>query len=186
MNHLTLLFAFSTPIHVTDLYDKAAVSCKGYVEDSNYETDHCELGRGHRRKRKVRHLDSDSDDGSDSEMQSSTAKKPRTYLINKNLLKSKRTVPPPVPFSAPEKLVISSQDLVRQHTPQLEKQSPKKINIYTYSRKSNKNQVTKRIFDMKKKMQEEKDKKTGLSEKLRQLLSNKKLQKPYQDKATVF
>ena len=85
------------------------------VEDSNYETDHCELDRRHRRKRKV-HLDSESNNGSDSEMQNSTVKKPRTYLINKNFLKSKKTLSPPVPFSASEKLVIFPQDLVGQHT----------------------------------------------------------------------
>lgn len=82
--------------------------------------------------------------------------------------------PPPVPFVAPRRFVTSPHELVRQHTPQLEKQSPKKINISKYSRNSNKSEVTKRIFNMRKKMLEEKHENIGLSEKIRQLLSSKK------------
>lgn len=91
-----------------DLYDKAAVSCKGHVEDSNYETDYHELGRGHRIKRKVQRLDSESDNESDSGSQDSTVKKARTRLINKSLSKLKKIIPAPspVPFVATRKFVV--------------------------------------------------------------------------------
>lgn len=169
---------FNFDIYMTDLYDKAAASCKGYVEDSNYETNHRELGRGHRIKKKVQRLDSESDNESDSGSQDSTVKKARTRLTNKSLSKLKKITPapPPVPFVATRKFVVSPHEIVR-HTPQLEKQSPKKMNICKYSRNSNKNQVAKQILNMKKDMKKEKNENTMLSEKLRQLLSSKNLQK---------
>ncbi|XP_036148772.1 uncharacterized protein LOC118647630 isoform X1 [Monomorium pharaonis] len=166
-----------------DLYDKAAASCKGYVEDSNYETDHRELGRGHRTKRKIQRLDSESENESDSGLQNSRVKKGKTRSSNKNLQKLKKTIPapPPVSFVMPRR---SPHELVRQQTLELEKQPLKKININKIS--ENENQVTKRIFNMKKKIQEEKAENTTLSEKLRQLLSNKKLQKSCKDKPTLY
>jgi len=149
------------------------------VEDSNYKTDNRELGRGHRIKRKVQRLDSESENESDLGSQDYRVKKARTRPSNKNLSKLKKTVPvpPPVPFVTSRKSVVSPHDLVRQHIPQLKKQSPKKINICKSSQNDKKNQVTKRIFNIRKKMQEEKNENTVLSEKLRQLLSSKELQK---------
>jgi len=154
------------------------------VEDSNYETDNRELGRGHRIKRKIQRLDSESENESDLGSQDFRVKKARTRPNNRNLSKLKKTipVPPPVPFIASRKSVVSPHDLVRQHTPQLEKQSPKKINICKSSRNDKKNQVTKRIFNIREKMQEEKNENTVLSGKLRQLLSSKELQKPCKSK----
>lgn len=61
---------------------------QGHVEDSNYETDHHELGRGLRIKRKVQHLDSESEKESDSGSEDfSVKKKARTHLSKKSLPK---------------------------------------------------------------------------------------------------
>lgn len=187
-----MLSLFSYLIFIADSYDKAAASCKGHVEDSNYETDHRELGRGYRIKRKVQHLDSESEKESDSGSEdSSVKKKARTRLSNKNLPKSKKTIstPPPVPFG-PERFVVSPHKLVRQnkqHTLQLEKQSTKKTIVCKSFPKSNRKQVAKRIFDnMREKMQKEKDTKIMLREKLCQLLPSKKLQKLCKDKASSY
>lgn len=189
--HYYLLSLFSY-LFVADLYDKAAASCKGHVEDSNYETDHRELGRGYRIKRKVQHLDSESEKESDSGSEDSSVKKrARTYLSDKNLSKSKKKVPapPPVPFVRPGRFVVSPHEIVRQkqHTPQLEKQSTKKTIVCKSSQKSHGKQVAKRIFNnMREKMQKEKDKKIMLGEKLCQRLRSNKLQKLCKDKASLY
>lgn len=135
----------------------------------------------------MQRLDSASENESDCGSQDSRVKKARIRSTNKSFSKLKKTVPapPPVPFVASRKCVVSPHELVRLNTSQLEKQSPKKINVYKHSRNSNKNQVTERIFNMRKKIQKEKDENTVLSEKLRQLLSTKKLQKSWKDKASL-
>jgi len=78
MNHLILLFAFLDICYrFTQIYTdltRLLFHAKD-MEDSNYETDHCELGRGLKRKWKVRHLDFESNNASDSEIQNSTVKK---------------------------------------------------------------------------------------------------------------
>ncbi|XP_071582375.1 uncharacterized protein [Temnothorax nylanderi] len=172
-----------------DLYEKAAASCKGHVEDSNYETDNRELGRGHRIKRKVQHLDTESEKESDSGSEEFSVKKKQKSLSKKSLPKSKKTVPtpPPVPLVKSKRFLTSPHKLVRQkqHSPQLEKQSTYKTIVCKSSGKSDGKQVVKRIFNMREKMQKEKEKENALSKKIC-LLRSKKLQKPCKDKASLY
>ena len=83
------------------------------MDDFNYKTDHRELGRGHRIKRKVQRLDSESENESDSELQDSRVKKARTRPTIKNTLKLKKTIPapPPMSFVAARKCVVSPHEV---------------------------------------------------------------------------
>lgn len=172
-------------IFVADLYEKTAASCKGHVEDSNYETDHRDLGKGRRIKRKVQRLESDNESEKESDLEDSTTKKPRTRLIDNSLPRKKAILAPPcVPLVTSKRFVVSPHKIVRQnqHTPQIEKQLVKKINLKS-SRNNNRNQVAKRIFNNMKKMQEE-EKKSQCVKKLGQSLQNK-LQKTYKSKLSL-
>lgn len=88
--HYHLVSLFSYLIFVADLYDKAAASCKGHVKDSNYETDNRELGRGLRIKRKVQHLNSESEKESDSGSEDFSVKKKAWTHLNKKSSKIKK------------------------------------------------------------------------------------------------
>jgi len=80
------------------------------VENFNYEIDNRELDRGHKIKRKVQRLDSESENESDPGSQDSRVKKARTRPNNKNLSKLKKTisVPPPVFFCCITKICYIS------------------------------------------------------------------------------
>lgn len=140
-----------------DTYINAVNSCKGVMEDSNYETDR-EFGRGKRKKKKINHFDSESEKESDNKIKFDAKSKRMKKEANVFKHTKKIVPPPPVPFSK----MLSPEKITRQYI-KLEKPPVLNILVSEPSKKSHVN-VLKNI---KRKSQEEMDKRAQLLEKLK-------------------